>query len=63
MKLEEQDVINHRLGLYVRSAFHSRRYLKEPFLAKDSEHTNTRRFTTSKDLDAYINAHIEQEKQ
>jgi hypothetical protein len=58
MKLEEQDVINHRLGLYVRSAFHSRRYLKEPFLAKDSEHTNTRRFTKSKDLDTYIDAHI-----
>lgn len=51
--------MNHALGLYVRAAFHAKTYPKTPFMAKE---TISRIFTRSEDLDAYINAHIEQEK-
>jgi len=52
--------MNHTLGLYVRAAFHAKTYPKSSFMAKEE---SSRVFTRSEDLDAYINAHIEQEKQ
>ena len=52
-----QDMFNHNLGIYVRAAFHAKNYPKEPFSAKHAQ-TNTRRFTSSNDLDKYIDAHI-----
>ena len=51
--------MDHTLGLYVRAAFHSKTYPKSPFMAKEE---SSRVFTRPEDLDAYINAHIEQEK-
>nr|DAS56704.1 MAG TPA: hypothetical protein [Caudoviricetes sp.] len=54
------DRMNHALGSYVRYAFHAKHYPKSPFMTKEEP---SRVFTRSEDLDAYINAHIEQEKQ
>lgn len=54
-RITEKDKMNHILGLYVREAFHAKTYPKSPFMAKEE---SSRIFIRSKDLDAYIDAHI-----